>query len=794
MRRFFWGLCGLVLLAVGGLWGSWAIVSAATTDVRVLPDTPHDADIVVTPAEFTVLHDPAPLTTTHMLTITNQGNEPLSWVVIPDIPVSQNPLAGRYGYTMRTASVYPAELTRFAIEIPALWDPIFFGPEVQPAALDFVDTDHRYLLLASQTSNIAPWYQLDVQNRDATVLFTTTLPTDARWNGLTWDATGGVVYATADNCNQGIGTTWLYRVAPDTGTQTLIDAVNRCIVEVAAHPDGDLYALEAGDPARLLKVNKTNGDLTIIGPTTGAEASLEDQGLDFDDETGELFWKDGEVNIYEIDPTSAQVTNLGYLPNFYESAGLALDPTVRNCVGNTYPTWLVSSHYSGTTDPGASTAITLTIRSAGLVSGDYSALLCITSNDPDTPLVQIPIHFTVNTAGLVVDPLTVEETHDPGGQVTTQTMTLTNEGAGPLAWNIAEDGLPRDPSAYVRAYGWRNGPSSIQRFVSFDLANPASVRLENHYTGYEFNGGDFAGEDTTLLFVWRTNGELWAWNTVTGAIGSAGPAGPWYMSGMSWDATTKTMFALADYCTETTSTLYRLDLATATQSSGGLSVIGDPIPTCLGDIAVHPTTGQIFAIDYINDRLVTLDRTTAALVDIGPLGFDADARLSMDFDERTQQLHLAVLNLTASQNQIRVIDMETGESTLIAPFGNGQYALEVLAIEPRIHYCEIPVGVPWADVSPESGTIDAGTTQTLTITFESAGLPVGTYEGRLCLESNDPVAPALELPITLNVPTLPTPTHTPTVTPTATATPTFTPTATVPPSTEATLYLPLIQR
>ncbi len=766
---------------------------------------PQAADIVVAPADFTILHNPAPLTTTHLLTITNQGDETLSWLITPDTPSGNTPFAGRSGYTMRTASVSPATLARFTVENPGQWQDLFFGPEVQPAALDFLDMDQRYLLLATRGTQNTPWYQLEIDTGNATPLFTTTLPADVQWNGITWDPAGQVVYATADNCNQGIGSTWLYRVSLETESQTLITTLNRCIVEVALHPlSGALYALEAGDPGKLVTLDKTTGAVTLIGPTTGAEASLGEQGLDFDDITGALFWKDANVNIYEINPATGTPSDLGYIPNFYEGSGLAIDPTVRNCTANTYPEWLTYSQAIGTTEPGASTTITVTVSSWGLVRGDYAGLLCIQSNDPDTPLLQVPIDFTVNAADLEVNPLTVTETHDPGGQVTTGTVSLTNVGNAPLVWQAVTDGLPRDPTAFIRAYGFRYGPTSaVRRFVDFNLNAPGQLNLREQYSGYLFDGGDFAGDDYTLLHLWNVSDGLWGWNIENGGIGSSG-VNATFMTGMSWDATTDTMYALSENCTLPAARLFTLEFPDFPGNPGGLFPVGTPIEACLADIAVHPTTGAIYAVDYDLNRLVTLDRTTAALTEIGPLGFDVSQRLGLDFDDRTGELYGAVQNLTAGRSELRRIDITTGSSTVVGPIGTGQYPLDVFAIDPRIRYCESPIMLPWASLSPTMGTVAAGTTQTVTVAFDSTGLPVGTYTGRICLDSNDPTNPALELPVTLHVPTLPTPTPTNTVTPSPTLTPTPTgtsvptqtptPTSTATPPTDMMLYLPLIQR
>ena len=57
--------------------------------------------------------------------------------------------------------------------------------------------------------------------------------------------------------------------------------------------------------------------------------------------------------------------------------------------------------------------------------------------------------------------------------------------------------------------------------------------------------------------------------------------------------------------------------------------------------------------------------------------------------------------------------------------------------------CDNPANVGWLSVSPTSGS-NAGSTNTpVTVTFNSTGLAVGTYNANLCVTSNDPTpAPA----------------------------------------------------
>lgn len=65
--------------------------------------------------------------------------------------------------------------------------------------------------------------------------------------------------------------------------------------------------------------------------------------------------------------------------------------------------------------------------------------------------------------------------------------------------------------------------------------------------------------------------------------------------------------------------------------------------------------------------------------------------------------------------------------------------------------CAAPQDTPWLTSTPVSGTLPLATTQVISVTFDSVGLPAMVYTTTLCVESNDPSTPEWTVPVTLTV-------------------------------------------
>ena len=127
------------------------------------------------------------------------------------------------------------------------------------------------------------------------------------------------------------------------------------------------------------------------------------------------------------------------------------------CVNPADVPWLSLDLTSGTTAAGATTPVTVTLDSTGLGFGSYAANLCVTSNDPVTPLVVVPVSMEViGDPCLTVAPADLEQTLQID-QNATQTLTLTNSCDWGADFEIVEAEAPAKVMTDLLFEGFEGG-------------------------------------------------------------------------------------------------------------------------------------------------------------------------------------------------------------------------------------------------------------------------------------------------------------------------------------------------
>ena len=143
-----------------------------------------------------------------------------------------------------------------------------------------------------------------------------------------------------------------------------------------------------------------------------------------------------DVSVLEISYHSATFSTNGDVSNFF------VDDVVLDNEAVVDVPWLSETPISGTVQPGESVFVAVTFDSTGLTVGEYLASLDVTSNDPDTPVVNVPVSLTV----LAQADLGITKTDAPDpvrvGDKLTYTLLATNDGPQDTTGVTVVDTLP----------------------------------------------------------------------------------------------------------------------------------------------------------------------------------------------------------------------------------------------------------------------------------------------------------------------------------------------------------------
>ncbi|NLG70002.1 MAG: PKD domain-containing protein, partial [Firmicutes bacterium] len=358
------------------------------------------------------------------------------------------------------------------------------------------------------------------------------------------------------------------------------------------------------------------------------------------------------------------------------------------------------------------------------------------------------------------------------GQSTSATLTLSNDGAGPLVFGSAEEGtrwvatperlaaphevqepdartaeglyapnpdperspwLPEAvgdvitswpaPAPIGLAWGvgvnWRTGhlvisdPDLLQDFVVPPDGSAPVASWPTPWAGAW--PGDMAFDGTT---IWQVNvggdNGLYRLDPMTGEVLASITSVPWGISqrGLAYDPETDTFFVGG----WNEDVIYRV--AGLSHPNPGTLVESWSMPVGIAGLAYHPNAGiLIVASNAAPDMIYFVDvatRTTVAQFPHPAQGSYGGAGIELDADGRLW---------VASQTDNRLYLVETG----LGPVSG------------------------WLRWQPESGEVPPGGSMAITVTVDASTLQVGEHQGSVVLTTNDPEHPLIMVPVSARV-------------------------------------------
>ncbi|MFC2093343.1 T9SS type A sorting domain-containing protein [Bacteroidota bacterium] len=242
-------------------------------------------------------------------------------------------------------------------------------------------------------------------------------------------------------------------------------------------------------------------------------------------------------------------------------------------------------------------------------------------------------------------------------------------GLAPLVYNTVEQSVVFDgPLPTSRGFSVDAASLTSSQVFKYFLGTPGTSTNVGAISANFLGSGDFGGPSNLLYMISQVSPYvLYSVDTTTGVrttVATITGINPGHSAGgitsCAWDQTTNTMFI--ESTAITSSQLYSLNL-----TSGVATPIGGLITNAPGIIALAcNTTGQLYAIDIVNDNLWSINKTTGAATLVGALGYNANYGQDADFDPHDDVLYWAAIG--TGLTQLRTINTTTGMSALVGNF------------------------------------------------------------------------------------------------------------------------------
>ena len=267
----------------------------------------------------------------------------------------------------------------------------------------------------------------------------------------------------------------------------------------------------------------------------------------------------------------------------------------------------------------------------------------------------------------------------------------------------AQSGVPNSATPVVeRPAGMTTITHSVsQTIVQFNSVscNAGGLHTDNSYLRY-FTLSDFGITDPFDVVEVEIGIE-----TAVGATGSQ----PATMRLYTWDPNTSFTFA----------NLTPIGSANVTVADQGLTILTVPVS------GVVPAGGTLVVEFFTPNGQTAGDSLFVGSNNLGQTGLTYLAAADCGITEPTD-------TGTIGFPDMHVVMNVTGQAA-----GGGA--------------CSAPSDIAWLSLNPTAGTTIPGGTTPVDVTFDSTGYPAGTYTGTLCVNSNDPDTPLVEVPVEMVV-------------------------------------------
>jgi|GEM_PF-1236373 len=356
--------------------------------------------------------------------------------------------------------------------------------------------------------------------------------------------------------------------------------------------------------------------------------------------------------------------------------------------------WLSATPDSGTTGEDSTSEVEIQVDGSDLAPGDYSALLCVFTNDPDAELVEIPVDLEVTQS---MNPQPELDSIDPDSVVSgSEEFELVATGSDFVSDSVIRwDGTDLDTSFVDETELTATIPAD-------ELEEPASIAV-TVFTP-EPGGGE---SDSQTFTIDQATG------TLEGTVMSLGHCGDHPAAAAGADI----------------EIVGQLDNYSATADDNGDFQIELPVDE-------SPIEVSASAADHISQTTSDVE-------------FGTDDTVTVDFD-----LVLEAPCATADPQEFDLVLVVSESETYALALGNEAGAIDLewsIELADGADTCSTAGPVDWLAVNPASGTTPAGEADEVSVEVDTDGLEEGSHEAWICVDTDDEETGMFEIPVSLNV-------------------------------------------
>ncbi len=383
-------------------------------------------------------------------------------------------------------------------------------------------------------------------------------------------------------------------------------------------------------------------------------------------------------------------------------------------VENPVESWISVSPDTGTVSANQTLGVAVTLDATGLAPNLYATVLEITSNDPNTPLINVTVEMQVNEAPVLrFTPDSMAFTLDPLQQ-DSAALIIINDGTGPLEFTL-------EPTINALASLTRPGTAKVP-----DAQLSAEMRREIQRRRSHSNP-DQPVDETAAQQSQRAGLPRWGYQgeEIFGSTANA------------FSGTNRDRGNIISVNKNTTLLEYKqyLDIPTSTELY---------LFVYEGDSVVGNFT-KIFEVRFANSGTGEGFYSTGSINLPLKNGKDYYLGASWGNVDVTYFRGDETTPIPASFGALETGIPSTTAGFPPAPTANNTFE----GFSP--YFCAINTGAGFLTVSPKTGTVQPGDSATAQVMVKSEKLLAGDFFGGINILSNDPLSPAVTLPVTLTV-------------------------------------------